>query len=144
MNEMDAKYGIFALPGGNTGAQMGGWFRKELKSKEDLSGLKMRIGGLGGNVMQKLGVVPQQLGAGDIYPALEKGVIDAAEFVGPYDDEKLGLAKVAPFYHYPAFWEGGAELSFFINKQKWGNYQGYQRVLRSRLATGRDMSLTTC
>jgi TRAP-type mannitol/chloroaromatic compound transport system substrate-binding protein len=141
MNEMYAKYGIFALPGGNTGTQMGGWFRKELKSKEDLSGLKMRIGGLGGNVMQKLGVVPQQLGAGDIYPALEKGVIDAAEFVGPYDDEKLGLAKVAPFYHYPAFWEGGAELSFFINKQKWEELpKGYQRVLRiAAMATGHDM-----
>lgn len=141
LNELYAKFGIFALPGGNTGTQMGGWFRKEIKSVADLAGLKMRIGGLGGNVMQKLGVVPQQLGAGDIYPALEKGVIDAAEFVGPYDDERLGLAKVAPFYHYPAFWEGGAELSFFLNKPTWDALPpAYKSILRTAaMATGHDM-----
>jgi TRAP-type mannitol/chloroaromatic compound transport system substrate-binding protein len=141
LNEFYAKFGLFALPGGNTGTQMGGWFRKELKSKEDLVGLKMRIGGLGGNVLQRLGVIAQQLGAADIYPALEKGVIDAAEFVGPYDDERLGLAKVAPYYHYPAFWEGGAELSFFINLDKWNALpKHFQSVLRScAMASGHDM-----
>ena len=141
MNQFYAKFGIYNFPAGNTGTQMGGWFRKEIKSKEDLAGLKMRIGGLGGNVLQKLGVIPQQLGAGDIYPALEKGVIDAAEFVGPYDDEKLGLAKVAPYYHYPAFWEGGAELSFFTNLDKWNSLpKQYQKVLRiACMATGHDM-----
>ncbi len=141
LNEFYAKFNIYALPAGNTGTQMGGWFRKEIKSKEDLNGLKMRIGGLGGNVLQKLGVVPQQLGAGDIYPALERGILDAAEFVGPYDDEKLGLAKVAPFYHYPAFWEGGAELSFFMNKDKWEALpKSYQAIFRAAaMAAGHDM-----
>jgi TRAP-type mannitol/chloroaromatic compound transport system substrate-binding protein len=91
---------------GNTGCQMGGWFRKEINTVDDLKGLKMRIGGFAGRVMQKLGVVPQQLAGGDIYPALEKGTIDAAEWVGPYDDEKLGFNKVAPHYYYPGWWEG--------------------------------------
>ena len=86
---------------------MGGWFRKEIKIVADLKGLKMRIGGMAGLVMAKLGVVPQQIAAGDIYPALEKGTIDAAEWVGPYDDEKLGFNKVAKYYYYPGWWEGG-------------------------------------
>ena len=92
---------------GNTGAQMGGWFRKEIKEAADLNGLKMRIGGLAGKRCSKLGVVPQQIAGGDIYPALEKGTIDAAEWVGPYDDEKLGFHKVAQYYYYPGWWEGG-------------------------------------
>nr|WP_280114161.1 twin-arginine translocation signal domain-containing protein [Bosea sp. LC85] len=141
LNEFYAKFNIYNLPAGNTGAQMGGWFRKEIKSAADLQGLKMRIGGLGGNVLQKLGVVPQQLGAGDIYPALERGVLDAVEFVGPYDDEKLGFAKVAPYYYYPGFWDGSAELSFFINLEKWNSLPpAYQKVLRTcAMAAGHDM-----
>ena len=127
LNEFYKKFNIFAMPGGNTGTQMGGWFRKEIKTPADLSGLKMRIGGLAGQVLQKLGAVPQQIAAGDIYPALEKGTIDAAEWVGPYDDEKLGFNKVAPFYYYPGWWEGGPALQFFINTEKWAtlpkNYQ---------------------
>ena len=95
MNEFYKKYNIYGLPAGNTGAQMGGWFRKEIKTVDDLKGLKMRIGGFAGRVLGKLGVVPQQIAGGDIYPALEKGTIDAAEWVGPYDDEKLGFYKVA-------------------------------------------------
>ena len=94
-NEFFKKHGVIGFPTGNTGTQMGGWFRKEIKTVADLSGLKMRIGGIAGQVLQKVGVVPQQLAGGDIYPALEKGTIDAAEWVGPYDDEKLGFAKVA-------------------------------------------------
>lgn len=141
MNELYATFGLYGLPAGNTGTQMAGWFRKELKTVDDLKGLKMRIGGLGGHVLQKLGVVPQQLGAADIYPALEKGVLDAAEFVGPYDDEKLGFAKVAPVYHYPAFWEAGAELSFFINKAKWEQLpKPFQSAIRiAAMAAGHDM-----
>jgi TRAP-type mannitol/chloroaromatic compound transport system substrate-binding protein len=119
LNEFYNEYSIYALPCGNTGAQMGGWFRKEIKSVADLSGLKMRIGGFGGKVISKLGVVPQQIAGGDIYPALEKGTIDATEWVGPYDDEKLGFYKVAPFYYYPGWWEGGAMLHVFMNKAKW-------------------------
>ncbi len=115
MREFYAKYNIVNFPGGNTGAQMGGWFRKEIKSLADLKGLKFRIGGFGGKVLERLGVVPQNIPGGDIYPALEKGTIDSAEWIGPYDDLKLGFSKVAPFYYYPGFWEGGPELDFFIN-----------------------------
>src|SRR5207248_9638809 len=104
----------------NTGAQMGGFFRKEINTVDDLRGMKMRIGGVvAGRVMAKLGVVPQQLAGGDIYPALEKGTIDAAEWVGPYDDEKLGFVKVAKNYYYPGWWEGGAQGTNLINLDKW-------------------------
>jgi TRAP-type mannitol/chloroaromatic compound transport system substrate-binding protein len=118
-NEFFAKSGLYALPGGNTGTQMGGWFRKEIKTVEDLKGLKMRIAGIAGQVMQRMGVIPQQIPGGDIYPALERGTIDATEWVGPYDDEKLGFNKVAPFYYYPGWWEGGATIHFWFNREKW-------------------------
>src|SRR6058998_44874 len=114
-NEFFKKFGVIGFPCGNTGTQMGGWFRKEIKTVADLSGLKFRIGGIAGQVLQKVGVVPQQLAGGDIYPALEKGTIDAAEWVGPYDDEKLGFNKVAPYYAYPGWWEYGPGLSFYAN-----------------------------
>ncbi|MDB5897964.1 MAG: transporter substrate-binding protein, partial [Ramlibacter sp.] len=116
MREFYAKYNIISFPCGNTGAQMGGWFRKEIKSVADLKGMKMRIGGFAGKVLERMGGVPQNIPGGDIYPALEKGTIDAAEWVGPYDDLKLGLNKVAPFYYYPGWWEGGPELDVFINQ----------------------------
>jgi TRAP-type mannitol/chloroaromatic compound transport system substrate-binding protein len=115
-NEFFNAQGLHALPCGNTGAQMGGWYRKEINTLDDLKGLKMRIGGFGGKVLEPLGVVPQQIAGGDIYPSLEKGTIDAAEWVGPYDDEKLGFYKVAPYYYYPGFWEGGPTLSAMFNK----------------------------
>ena len=117
MREFYAKYNIVNFPGGNTGAQMGGWYRKEIKSLKDIKGMKMRIGGFGGKILERIGGVPQNIPGGDIYPALEKGTIDSAEWVGPYDDLKLGLNKVAPFYYYPGWWEGDAELEFFINKK---------------------------
>src|SRR6188472_3248862 len=98
---------------------MGGWFRKEVKTVADLKGLKFRVGGFAGQVLTKLGVVPQQIAGGDIYPALEKGTIDAAEWVGPYDDEKLGFNKVAKFYYTPGWWEGGAQLSTYVNFNQW-------------------------
>jgi TRAP-type mannitol/chloroaromatic compound transport system substrate-binding protein len=129
-NEFYKKFNIYGLPCGNTGAQMGGWFRKEIKTVADLQGLKMRIGGIAGSVMQKLGVVPQQIAGGDIYPALEKGTIDGAEWVGPYDDEKLGFSKVAPFYYYPGFWEGGPCVHAFVNLEKWNSLpKAYQAAL---------------
>jgi TRAP-type mannitol/chloroaromatic compound transport system substrate-binding protein len=115
MREFYAKYNMVNFIGGNTGAQMGGFWRKEIKSLADLKGQKMRIGGFGGKVVERIGVVPQNIPGGEIYQALEKGTIDAAEWVGPYDDEKLGLYKVAPNYAYPGFWEGGPQLDFFIN-----------------------------
>jgi TRAP-type mannitol/chloroaromatic compound transport system substrate-binding protein len=119
MNDFYKKFNIYGIPAGNTGAQMGGWFRKEIKDVSDLSGLKMRIGGFAGRVISKLGVVPQQIAGGDIYPALEKGTLDACEWVGPYDDEKLGFQKVAQFYYYPGWWEGGPMIHNFINIDKW-------------------------
>ena len=117
MREFYAKYNIVNFPGGNTGAQMGGWYRKEIKTLADIKGMKMRIGGFGGKVLERIGGVPQNIPGGDIYPALEKGTIDSAEWVGPYDDLKLGFNKVAPFYYYPGWWEGGPELDFFVNNK---------------------------
>jgi TRAP-type mannitol/chloroaromatic compound transport system substrate-binding protein len=119
MREFYAQYNIVNFPCGNTGAQMGGWYRKEIKTLADVKGLKMRIGGFGGRVLERIGGVPQNLPAGEIYQALEKGTIDAAEWVGPYDDLKLGFNKVAPFYHYPGWWEGGPEVDLFINSKSW-------------------------
>ena len=117
MREFYAKYNIINFPGGNTGSQMGGWYRKEIKSLKDIKGMKMRIGGFGGKVLERIGGVPQNIPGGEIYPALEKGTIDAAEWVGPYDDLKLGFNKVAPYYYYPGWWEGGPQLDFFINQK---------------------------
>jgi TRAP-type mannitol/chloroaromatic compound transport system substrate-binding protein len=132
MNEFYKKYNIYALPAGNTGCQMGGWFRKEIREPGDFNGLKMRIGGYAGRVIQKLGAVPQQLAGGDIYPALEKGTIDAAEWVGPYDDEKLGFYKVAPYYYYPGWWEGGTMAHVFINTDKWTSLTPtYKSIVRT-------------
>jgi TRAP-type mannitol/chloroaromatic compound transport system substrate-binding protein len=115
--EFYAKANIVNFPMGNTGAQMGGFFRKEIKSIADMKGLKMRIGGFGGKVLEKIGSIPQNIPGGEIYQALEKGTIDAAEWVGPYDDFKLGLHKVAPHYHYPGWWEGGPQLSLYVNQK---------------------------
>ena len=130
LNEFYKKYNCTALLAGNTGCQMGGWFRKEINTVADLKGLKFRIGGFPGRVIQKLGAVPQQIAAGDIYPALEKGTIDAAEWVGPYDDEKLGFYKVAPNYYYPGWWEGGSMLFTFVNLDKWNALpKNYQAIL---------------
>jgi TRAP-type mannitol/chloroaromatic compound transport system substrate-binding protein len=129
------EYGCIALLAGNTNCQMGGWFRKEIKTLDDLKGLKFRIGGMAGLVLAKLGVVPQLIGGPDIYPALEKGTIDAAEWVGPYDDEKLGFNKVAKFYYYPGFWEGGPMLMTLVNEKKWNELpKTYQTALATACA----------
>jgi TRAP-type mannitol/chloroaromatic compound transport system substrate-binding protein len=114
-----SKFNVIQFPAGNTGTQMGGWFRKEIASVEDLKGLKMRIPGLGGQVMAKLGVTVQTLPGGEIFQALQTGAIDAAEWVGPYDDEKLGLQDVAQYYYYPGWWEPGATLELQINLDEW-------------------------
>lgn len=120
MDEFFAQYNFRAASAGNTTTQMGGWYRKEIKTVADLKGLKMRMGGgVFGEGMAKLGVVSQNMPAGDIYQALEKGTLDAAEFTVPHDDAKLGFHKVAPYYYYPGWWEGGADLEFFINLKKY-------------------------
>src|SRR4030095_7861131 len=115
MREFYAKYNMINFAGGNTGAQMGGWFRKEIKSVKDVKGLKFRIGGFGGEAVERIGGIPQNSPGGEIYTALEKGTIDAAEWVGPYDDQKLGFHKVAQFYAYPGYWEGGPQLDLHVN-----------------------------
>ena len=125
-----AKFNVKCLSAGNTGCQMGGWLKKEIKEPADLNGLKFRMGGWASKTLQKLGVVPQQIAGGDVYPALERGAIDAAEWVGPYDDEKLGFYKVAKFYYYPGWWEGGTTLHLLINQAKWNELpKSYQAIV---------------
>lgn len=142
MREFFKGYNLVQFPCGNTGAQMGGWFRKEINSLDDLKGLKFRIGGFAGNVMSRLGVVPQQILGTDIYPALEKGTIDAAEWVGPYDDEKLGFYRVAKYYYYPGWWEGGPQLTFLINIKQWDALPKlYKEVLTMACAEANVLTL---
>src|SRR3954462_3226959 len=135
MRDFYKEYNFTTFIAGCTGCQMGGWFRKPIKSVADLKGLKMRIGGTGGTVLTRLGVVPQQIAGGDIYPALEKGTIDAAEWVGPYDDEKLSFYKVAKYYNYPGWWENGSSLELFFGTKAWESLsKEYQAILESACA----------
>jgi TRAP-type mannitol/chloroaromatic compound transport system substrate-binding protein len=132
IDEFGSKYNAKCLLMGNTGTQMGGWFRKEINTVADLKGLKMRIGGWAGKTMAKLGVVPQLIAGGDVYPALEKGTLDAAEWVGPYDDEKLGFYKVAKYYYYPGWWEGGTTNHLLINLNKWNDLpKAYKAIVEA-------------
>jgi TRAP-type mannitol/chloroaromatic compound transport system substrate-binding protein len=130
LNDLLKEYNCIGFAAANTGAQMGGWFRKEINSSDDLKGLKFRVGGFAGLILQRMGVVPQQLAAGDIYPSLEKGTIDAAEWVGPYDDEKLGFVKVARNYYYPGWWEGCGQSHNIMNIAKWNELpKSYQSAI---------------
>jgi TRAP-type mannitol/chloroaromatic compound transport system substrate-binding protein len=132
LNKFYESYNLYSMPAGNTGVQMGGWFRKEINTPADLNGIKFRVGGLAGTILQRLGVVPQQLAGGDVYPSLERGTIDAAEWTGPYDDEKLGLFKVAKNYYYPGWWDQGTVIAAMINRQKWNELpKTYQAIFRS-------------
>ncbi|MBI4989648.1 MAG: TRAP transporter substrate-binding protein [Rhodocyclales bacterium] len=137
--EFYAKYNIVNFPMGNTGAQMGGWYRKEIKSLKDIKGLKMRIGGFGGKVLERIGGVPQNIPGGEIYQALEKGTIDAVEWVGPYDDQKLGFYKVAKNYVYPAWWEGGPQLSLYVNSKA---YEGLSTEYKAMLECAAGLAHT--
>ncbi len=135
MEPLFKEYGVINMPGGNTGAQMGGWFRKEVKTMEDFKGLKFRIAGLAGLIIAKIGGVPQMIGAPDIYPALEKGTIDGAEWVGPYDDEKLGFQKIAQYYAYPGYWEGGPQLDLHVNIKAYEALSGeYKAIIEAAAA----------
>jgi TRAP-type mannitol/chloroaromatic compound transport system substrate-binding protein len=139
MREFYKDYNVWGIPCGATGAQMGGWFRKEIKTVDDLKGLKMRIFGLAGNVISRVGVVPQVLAGGDIYPALEKGTIDAAEWVGPYDDQKLGFNKITQFYYYPGWWEGGPQPIIYINLEKWNALpKAYKTAIEAGCAVAKE------
>ncbi|MFT5286741.1 MAG: TRAP-type mannitol/chloroaromatic compound transport system substrate-binding protein [Planctomycetota bacterium] len=132
IHELFSDFGIITFPCGNTGTQMGGWFREQIHSKADLAGLKMRIPGMGGDVMNALGVTVQNIAGGEIYQALERGVIDATEWVGPYDDEKLGFHQVAKNYYYPGWWEPGPSLSFLVNRDAWDALPvTYQHIFRA-------------
>jgi len=135
LREVFKKYNIVNFPCGYTGTQMGGWFRKEIKSVDDLKGLKFRVSAFAGAVLSRLGVVPQQIAGGDIYPSLEKGTIDAAEWIGPYDDEKLGFHKVAKHYYYPGWWEGTLQVSLYVNQDAYNKLpKHYQAVLEQACA----------
>ena len=132
MHELYSDFNIINFPAGNSGAQMGGWFKQEIGSLSDLQGLKMRIPGLGGKIMSNLGVNVQVLPGGEIYLALERGAIDAAEWVGPYDDLKLGLNKAASYYYYPGWWEPGPTLEVQVNKSQWDKLPvEYQEVFKT-------------
>lgn len=132
MHELYSDFNVISFPAGNSGAQMGGWFKQEIQSLSDLQGLKMRIPGLGGKVMSSLGVNVQVLPGGEIYLALERGAIDAAEWVGPYDDLKLGLNKAASYYYYPGWWEPGSTFEIQINKSQWDRLPvEYQEILKN-------------
>jgi TRAP-type mannitol/chloroaromatic compound transport system substrate-binding protein len=136
MRELYASYSIVNFMGGQTGTQMGGWFRKEIKTVADLKGLKFRIAGFAGNILSKLGVVPQQLPAGEIYSALEKGTIDAAEFVGPYDDEKLGFQRVARYYYAPGWWEYAPSLDLMINPAAYEALPSHYKAILEEACAG--------
>jgi TRAP-type mannitol/chloroaromatic compound transport system substrate-binding protein len=129
MREFYKNYNIVNFPAGNTGAQMGGWYRKQIKSMADMKGLKFRVGGFAGKVVERMGGVPQNIPSGEIYQAMEKGTIDAAEWVGPYDDQKLGFNKVAPFYHYPGWWEGGPQLDVFVNNKAYDSLSAENKAI---------------
>ncbi|TAK81620.1 MAG: ABC transporter substrate-binding protein [Betaproteobacteria bacterium] len=135
LREVFARFNIVQLPVGNVGVQMGGWYRKEIKSVADLQGLKFRIGGIGGAILAKLGAVPQQIPPGEIYTSLEKGLIDGAEWIGPYDDEKLGFHKVAKYYYTPGWWEGSAQVTLLVNKKAWDALpQAYKEAVEAAAA----------
>jgi TRAP-type mannitol/chloroaromatic compound transport system substrate-binding protein len=124
------RFNALGIPAGSTGAQMGAWFKKEIVSLDDLKGLKIRIGALGGPIMARVGAVPYKMGHADVFAAMENGTLDAAEFICPHDDEKLGLAKVAKFNHFPCWWESGGMIHLVANLDRWNALpKSYQSVL---------------
>jgi len=140
MNELYGQYNLMSFPGGNTSNQMGGWFQKEIKTVDDLKGLKMRIPGFAGEVIAKLGAKPTNIPPGELYTALERGTIDALEWVGPSLDLRMGFHKIAPFY-YTGWHEPGAELQFLVNKKTFDKLpEDLQEILRvSMKAASYDM-----
>ena len=132
INEIYSDFGIISFPANSTGGQMGGWFREPVNSLSELAGLRFRIPGIGGEVMSRLGVTVQNLQAAEIYPALERGAIDATEWVGPHDDEKLGFYQVAKHYYYPGWWEPGVTMGLLINLEEFNALPvSYQQVLKA-------------
>lgn len=135
LDEFFSQYNVRNIMLGTTAAQMGGWFRKEINNLDDLRGLKFRVGGLGGEILSRLGVIPQQIAPGDTYQALERGTIDAVEMISAIDDEKLGYVDVAKYYYYPGWWEGGTVTNLFINRDKWDELpETYQAIVHAAAA----------
>ncbi len=131
INRLYADWGIISFPAGNTGVQMGGWFRRKINQVADLQGLKMRIPGLGSEVMSRLGVEVQILPVDQIVAALSDGKIDAVEWNNPYDDEIIGLHEAAPYYYYPGWWEPGATYELQVNLERWQKLpREYQEILQ--------------
>lgn len=141
LQKVYAEYNLVQFPGGNTGAQMGGWFTREVNSVADLSGLKMRIPGLGGEVMKRLGVDVTTLQGTEIFKGLESGAIEAAEWVGPYEDEKLGLDRVAPIYYYPGWWEPGTMYEIQVNKTAWEQLPKEYQVIFQTAAVEANLTM---
>ncbi|MDH5588647.1 MAG: ABC transporter substrate-binding protein, partial [Gemmatimonadota bacterium] len=136
-------FGIVTFPCVSSGGQMGGWFRQPVNTLSDLSGLRMRIPGIGGEIMARLGVTVQVLGGGDIYPALERGAIDATEWVGPHDDEKLGFHQIAKNYYYPGWWEPGLTGSLFVSQEAFDQLPvPYQEALKTACTEALSWSLS--
>jgi len=130
--ELYAQYGLVPMPAGNTGVQMGGWFNKEVNEISDLKGLKMRIPGIGGQVLAKAGGSPVLLAGGEIYTGLERGIIDAAEWIGPYHDFKMGFHQIAQYYYTPGWHEMGTELELIINQKAYDSLPSdLQTILES-------------
>jgi TRAP-type mannitol/chloroaromatic compound transport system substrate-binding protein len=130
MREFYAQYGIVNFVMGNSGTQMGGWFRKEIRSVEDLRGMRFRIGGFGSQIFERLGAVPQTIPLAEVHSAMERGALDAVEFVAPHDDLRLGLHKAAPYYYAPAWWEGSGQLALYVNARAWAELpDDYKRLV---------------
>ena len=141
-NEVYARHNMQVMLAGNTGMQMGGWFRKEIKSLEDLQGLKMRIPGFGGKVIAGVGVVPTNIPTGELYQAIERGTIDALEWVGPGLDLRMGFHKVAPFY-YTGWHEPGSELMYFFNKDTMAKLPEWAKSILLNAARLTSYNMTT-
>ncbi len=142
-DELAGNFGLKSLPCGNTGVQMGGWFRKEINSPDDLKGLKMRIPGLGGNVMTKLGVSTVSLPGGQIYENLISGAIDATEWVGPWNDAYLKFYEAAKYYYYPGMHEPGSMLALGMNKSWWeGLSRSDQMIIEAAASTENDVMMS--
>jgi len=142
LREVYADFGIHPIPLGSTGAQMGGWFREPVDTVDDLRGLRMRIPGIGGEIMTRLGVSVQVLAGADVYPALERGAIDATEWVGPYDDERLGLHEIAGRYYYPGWWEPGVTTTLQVGRRAYDELPGvYREVLETACREATSVTL---
>ena len=144
LREVFADHNVVNFPLGTTGTQMGGWFRKEINDVDDLNGLKFRVTAFAGTVLQKLGVVPQQVAGGDIYPALERGTIDGAEWVGPFDDERQGFHRVAPYYYFPGWWEATAQVSLYVNQSEYDKLPDpYKRLIQVTSMAATEQMIAT-